>query len=257
MPSYYYNGDYATTDSSLIFDRGFTLGDGCFETLLLRNKQAVGLDAHITRLNHGLHILDIPSPEQLVDIENIIQKLCDHACQTDGVVRITVSRGIGGRGLAYTNTMHPSLVVTLSPVPPVIESLTACTAFIKRNESSPLSQIKSLNYLDNILSLADAQKKGFSEALFYNHYGNPVCFTAGNLLIVTHDGEFYTPPPETGCLRGTTLLSLKEKLHYKIIIPNDLHSAKHIFRVNSVFGFTPVIQIDDREYARGRLSQKQ
>ena len=253
MPSYYDNGEYATTESSLIFDRGFTLGDGCFETVLLHKKQPVGLDAHITRLCHGLHILDIPLPKELTHIEQIIHNLCEHACQTDGVIRITVSRGLGGRGLAFTKTMSPHLVVTLSPLPSAIESLTACTAFIKRNESSPLSQIKSLNYLDNILSLADAQKKGFSEALFYNHKGNPVCFTAGNLLIVTDDGKLYTPSPETGCLRGTTLLTIKEKLHYKIIMPDDLHSAKHIFRVNSVFSFTPVLQINDIKYAKGEL----
>ena len=223
-------------------NRGLTLGDGCFETILVRDKIGVHLSDHIARLRQALDILYIPCPDDIDNAEHITTLLCDASGLSDAALRITVSRGIGKRGLHFDDMMIPTLVFQISPCPaPTLSPISACISKILRNPTSITSRIKSLNYLDNIMALDGAKRRGCHDALFLNFDGNAVCFTIGNLLLQTHDNIYISPPPSQGCISGITLKHFEQPVIYQNITLDMMRHARHIYRTNALTGCVPVM----------------
>ena len=241
---YYYNGAYfQDTPNIPVTDRGFNLGDGCFTTLSIKNNTAIHLKDHIDRLNNHLKYLHIPFMLDYNHYKIIGEQLCNMTDYNNGVMRITISRGVASqRGLATTQNITPTILVALSPAPDTKANiLNACISPIKRNHTSPLSQIKSLSsYLDHILALEYAKEQSCNEALFFNFKNEACCFTIGNLLVETHDENWLSPPPSSGCLAGITLKHLPQKIVYTPIVHDMLKNAKNIYRTNSVSGVVKV-----------------
>ncbi|MGH6842384.1 MAG: aminotransferase class IV, partial [Methylocella sp.] len=138
-----------------IADRGLLLGDGLFETMAVYNARVFDLDAHLERLASGLGVLGFV---QAVDFEKLRFAIGHYLAAeeaTSCVLRVTVTRGAGPRGLAPPEAPLPAIFMTLSPMPAVRKiplSLHVATV-TRRNEHSPLSRIKALPYLDNLLAL--------------------------------------------------------------------------------------------------------
>lgn len=238
---YYYNGTYSETMPLIpAADRGFTLGDGCFTTLKIENTQPQYLTDHLARLTHHLNILSIPFTLDHAEYQQIIETMINRTNYKNGVIRITISRGIQlQRGLAPSETAQPNILITLSQTPEknIAHTLTACISPIRRNPTSPLSQIKSTSsYLENILSLKHAEAQGCNEALLLNTNDEACCFTIGNLLIETADSQWLSPPPASGCIQGITLKNLPYDITYTPITLDMIRTAKNIYRTNSVSG---------------------
>jgi len=226
-------------------DRGFLLGDGLFETIAVRSGRIMHLDAHLERLRDGCETLYMPYPA--VDIAAAIEGTCIANHLTDAAVRVTVSRGYASRGLLPTSKPQPTLLITAetwpgSPPPArcIIASVT------RRNQHSPLSRIKSLNYLDNIMARQEAAAKGANEAIMLNTLGRVVEATISNIFIVKNS-RLFTPPVEDGALPGImrSVVMQAYKADEASIAVNDLPSADGIFLTNSL-GIRAVASIDGR-----------
>lgn len=244
MIFFYYNHKIYSEDIPFIHanNRGLTLGDGCFETILIRDKIGVHLVDHIARLRQALDILHIPCPDDINNAEHIIALLCDASDLSDAALRITVSRGIGKRGLHFDDMMVPTVIFQISPCPVRPNSpISACISKILRNPTSITSRIKSLNYLDNIMALHDAKQSGHHDALFLNFDGHAVCFTIGNLLLHTHDDTYISPTPSQGCIAGITLKHFKHPIIYQNITLDMMRHARHIYRTNALTGCVPIV----------------
>jgi len=242
---YYYNGTYSETAPLIpATDRGFTLGDGCFTTLKIQNGQPQYLTDHFVRLAHHLDILAMPFMLDHAYYHQIIETMIERTHYKNGVMRIMISRGIQAqRGLSPSNNAQPNIVISLSPIlsHQTVDMLTACISPIKRNPTSPLSQIKSTSsYLDNILSLKYAEAQGCNEALLLNTNDEACCFTIGNLLIETQDNKWFSPPPASGCIQGITLKHLPYDITYTPITLDMIKTAKNIYRTNSVAGMISI-----------------
>jgi branched-chain amino acid aminotransferase len=140
------------------------------------------------------------------------------------------------------------LLMTLSPMPPLAaepSSLHVATV-TRRNEFSPLSRIKALPYLDNVLALQEALGHGADEALLLNTQGRVACAAAANIFAI-RGLRLETPPISDGALPGTMralVLSLAHKLGLApaeaSLSVEDLAAADEVFLTNSIRGITPV-----------------
>lgn len=230
-----YNSEFYTDTVPVIsiYDRGFSLGDGVFETIKITNSKPELWDAHLKRMAFGCSVLGIDIPENLYDTAcQLIQK--NHLI--NGILKITLSRQSPLRGLGIHSNCKVNILMTTSDMPKIPETITAMVSDIRRNEGSVLSQIKSLNYGDNILALKQAHQLGYDDALMLNNQGQPCCFTTGNIVIETQSGVLLTPPSETGCLNGTFVQTLKN-IQYRNF---SLDEAAKIWRSNCISGLVEV-----------------
>ena len=226
-------------------DRGFLLGDGVFETIRATAGRPRHLGHHLARLRHGAAVLAIPVPwpdEQLAEAIGQVAGAADQA------VRVTLSRGPGGRGVSPPPDTHPTLLITAAPLPPPGGPLNAVLATTtRRNEHSPLSRIKSLNYLDSILARAEAAQAGADEAILLNTAGRVAEAAAGNLFVL-HGGTWRTPPVTEGALPGIARLLLLAAGHAgEAALAADVLLEVDAAFVSSSLGLRPVGRLGARK----------
>jgi branched-chain amino acid aminotransferase len=183
-------------------DRGFTLGDGLFETIRVRDGAAVWLDRHLARLAAGSAVLGIPPRFDDATLAEACAAVIAEAGIAAGALRLTVSRGPGPRGVLPPAAPSPTVLIAghAGPAPqtPVALVLARSTC---RNERSPLSRIKSLNYLDAVLARREAAEQGADDAVMANTAGRVAETTIANLF-ARIDGAWVTPPVAEGALPG-------------------------------------------------------
>lgn len=237
MNYFLYNNQFYPINSFVIsaFDRGLTLGDGIFETLKISNGKPELWDAHIKRLSYGCSVFNFNIPDKNKLYDDVLS-LIEKNTMRDAVLKIIITRHSLKRGLAFNNCSDTNILITMSELPPVPKYIKAIISPIRRNDTSPLSQVKSINYGDNLLAFNQAQKLGYDDAVMLNTGGQPCCFTIGNIVIETKDGQILTPPTSAGCLEGTFLTTFKN-IQYQNFNLND---AVKIWRSNSLSGLVPV-----------------
>lgn len=194
-------------------DRGFTLGDGLFETILVKNGMPLRLGAHWRRLEDGAGLLRLPLPLTRAGAEAAMTELLQANDLQDAALRLTISRGPGQRGLLPPHPCVPTVAITAGPLPPVPGPARLVVAdSVRRNLHSPLARIKALSYLDNVLARMEAEERGADDALLLNTEGRVAETTIANLFVVLADGTLATPLVTEGALPGVRRGELLEKL---------------------------------------------
>lgn len=184
-----------------VADRGLLLGDGVFDTSLVLGGRMVWRAAHLARLRSHAAVLgfDVEAARLEAAVDGALATLAGgHAA-----LRITVTRGPGPRGLAPTGEARPTILAAVAPL--TSSSLFAPVRLhpttVRRNESSPLSRVKSLGYGDAVLAAAEARAAGFDDAVFLNGAGHVACAGTANVFAI-FGRELATPPLEDGILDG-------------------------------------------------------
>ncbi|HUD52358.1 aminotransferase class IV [Parvibaculum sp.] len=244
-------------------DRGFLLGDALFETLLARRGRIAFLDAHVVRLAAGASILGIPMPVSTGHLAVACEMLLEANGLLDAprvALRITLSRGPGPRGLVPPEDPIPTLLISAveSPPPPAAQS--AIVATPRRNALSPVSRLKAVAYIDNVLAREEARARGADEALMLDTTGHLACASVANVFL--WEGErLVTPAEECGILPGVTraaVMELAERLGIELvedmIMPQRLVHANGIFLTNSLMGLMPLSRIETRELPPHRMT---
>lgn len=239
-------------------DRGFTLGDGLFETIRVAGGTARHLDRHLARLADSAALLGLPLPYDATALAGAAEALIAAEGRRDGlatgVLRVTLTRGTGARGVLPPADAVPTLLMTLAPAPPPagpVEAVIAQTT--RRNEHSPLSRVKSLNYLDSILARQEAATRGAGEALLLNGAGRLAEASVANLFIV-RDGHLLTPPVAEGALPGIRRALILERgdAGEAPLSVADLLGAGEAFLTNSL-GVRPLLRVDGQAIGAGRV----
>jgi branched-chain amino acid aminotransferase/4-amino-4-deoxychorismate lyase len=235
-------------------DRGFLLGDGLFETLRVEQGAPVDLGAHLDRLTRGCAVIGLPAPEAS-RIEAAITSAAAAAglAESRAAVRVTWSAGSGGRGLERPATPTPRLLVTASPMAPPAGPASLITVSVRRNEGSPLSRLKSLAYLDNVLARREARAAGADEALMLNNAGDVACAAAANLFWIK-GGVLFTPALECGVLDGTVRAAVLRRAPSVGLTARQVQAGlaaladvEGLFLTNSLVGLRPVMRLEGRE----------
>jgi branched-chain amino acid aminotransferase len=120
-------------------------------------------------------------------------------------------------------------------------------------------QLKSLNYLNNIMAKIEATNAGCQEALMLNAQGYVTEGTGDNVFIVTKQGELATPPPYVGILKGITREALIEiarktgvSFAEKVLTRHDIFNAAECFLTGTAAEIVPVVKLDDRPISGGK-----
>ncbi|MFQ5785320.1 MAG: aminotransferase class IV [Alphaproteobacteria bacterium] len=233
-------------------DRGFLLGDGVFETLPANGGRLFRLADHLARMRNGADLLGLPALPADGEIEQAaLATLAANGLAHDtAALRITYSRGPGPRGLAPPDALSPTLLVSVTSSPVRAAPVRAVITRQTRNEASPVSRIKSLNYLDNILARREAEAAGYDDGLLRNGAGALVCASAANLFLV-EDGALVTPAVTEGALPGVTravVIELARAMDIAVdetaVAPERLSGAGEAFLTNSLIGVIPLIAVD-------------
>lgn len=255
----YHNGTFLLPDEFRINpdDRGLLLGDGIFETMRVYEGRVFCLHAHYERMAHGAGILKIPVPVTAGAFETAILELIgkNGLDNKNATIRVTLTRGPGLRGLLPPANIQPTLMITATPFSAQAQkplTLHICKQ-TRRNEQSPLSQIKSLCYLDNILARMEAIENHADDAILLNTKGHIASASAANIFMVSDKGVIITPTIEEGVLPGITrhtIISICKDnnipLVEKSVTIEELNTAKEVFISNSVIEIQAVFSIDGR-----------
>ena len=244
-------------------DRGLQYGDGLFETILFRNGTTRYLHEHLARMELGCQRLGIPYPGRdllISDVEGVTRG------QDDGVVKIMVTRGVGGRGYRPEKSAAPTRIVRLFPLPPPLaapgEGIAACWCLTRLGHSPSLAGIKHLNRLEQVLAQMEWQPDKFGEGLMLDVTGAVVCGTSTNLFAVI-DATLYTPEILHCGIRGimrARVLQAAATLGIQtaecILRPEDLARASEVFLTNAVRGIVPVCKLEERRWPVGAVSRR-
>ena len=235
-------------------DRGLTLGDGLFETIAVRDGRAARLNAHLIRLRDGAYIIGLNVPLGDQELSAALQDVIDANGISEGILRLTLTRGPAPRGLLPPVPAQPSLLITgAAQDETMAKGVNAVIATVtRRNEHSPLSGIKTIGFLDEILAAREAALRGADEALLLNSSGNLAEATVANLFLVI-DGGTVTPPVIDGALPGVMRAEVIKVLAAaeRTLKPADLAIASEAFLTNSL-GIKPLIMVDGAPIGDGK-----
>jgi branched-chain amino acid aminotransferase len=247
------NGELVETAQARIApdDRGFTLGDGLFETIAIKNAAPKRLAAHLTRLRGGAAILGIPVLYTDEKIAALAAALIGANELTEGALRITLTRGPGARGIAPPDAPTPTFMITSGALPPD-DPLTLMVAHgTRRNEHSPLARVKNLGYLDNILARREAVAAGADDAVLLNTQGRVAETTVANIFFII-GGGLVTPPVSEGALPGVMRAEVIRlaRAEERPIEAGEVDRASEIF-VSNALGIRPVVRMNGRDVGDG------
>ena len=253
-----------------VFDRGFQLGDGIFETLRARGGRVAELAEHLARLARSAAGLDIELPPD-VDA-TVSQGIADvlvaedlagpHA---DASIRVTVTRGaFRGRGLLPPDGgLGPTIAIQAWPVSPppaghLEHGLRLVASAVRRDPENPLATLKTTSRADYVHARLEARRAGADDALFLTTDGHLSEATSANLFLV-REGELATPDLACAILPGTTrswILGWAARAGLRPVeawlTTRDLAEADEAFLCSSVAGILPVTSFEGRPIGNGR-----
>ena len=239
-------------------DRGLLYGYGLFETMRSYGGRVFRLEEHYRRLVEGAAVLDLPPAFTLDDLRVAVDALLESNGLADAYLRLTVTAGPtpddGGASPSVLLVARP-----LSGYPPDLyqRGMAAVTSTTRRNEASPLSRVKSLNYLDNLLAREEARRRGADEAILLNTRGLVAEGSASNVFLVSSEG-LLTPSIESGALPGITRATVIELAREAGIacLEDEIEAATfagaaEAFLTNSIMEVMPLTRIDGRAVGGG------
>ncbi len=192
-----------------VFDHGLLYGDGVFEGIRVYGGRVFELDAHIRRLFESARAIRLPMAMSKEELTTAVETTVKANNVADGYIRLVVTRGVGTLGLNPFTCKKSSLFIIADKIQLYPEELyekgmKVISATTVRNHPLALpAQVKSLNYLNNILAKIEALDSNVPEAIMYNHEGYVAEATGDNVFIVKNR-VVYTPPVEAGGLEGVT-----------------------------------------------------
>jgi branched-subunit amino acid aminotransferase/4-amino-4-deoxychorismate lyase len=239
-------------------------GRGVFTTLAIYNSQPFLWSKHWQRLTTHAKKLDIDFTGcNEKNVGDALEKLISVNQVNAGRARVIL---LARHGRDIWKMKVPGakktdlLIMTGDPQKPLPTGLSLAVSPYRTNTFSPLSGIKSLNYLDHVLSWEEAQSRDFDEAVVLNERGEIVSATTANLFWAKN-GTLHTPNLSTGALAGITrecVIDIADK-HFIPVLEGiyemtDLTDADEIFLTSSSVGVAAVTTFDFRRYSEGPLT---
>lgn len=240
-----------------VFDRGFLFGDSVYETMRTSGGRPVDLEPHLARLQRSASAirLPLPGPEELT---SAIETTLAAAANDESSIRVVVTRGGGEIGLDTELAGEPTVIVIVRglKLPPATFYERGAKVAIVAVQRTPKRAfdpaIKSGNYLNNIMALAEARRDGAHEAVMCDAEGRVAEGSTSNIFAVSA-GVITTPPLHVGLLPGITrdcVLRLAGEAGIDTredeLTPADLETADEVFITSSIRGVLPISEVGER-----------
>lgn len=260
------NGKFVKKEDAVVsvFDHGFLYGDGVFEGIRVYSGNIFRLDAHLKRLYESAQSILLTIPYSKEQISQLIIETVNKNELQSAYIRVVVSRGKGNLGLDPSSCSTPSVIIiaeelTMYPKEFYERGIKIASVASRRNRPDVLSpQVKSLNYLNNILVKLEANQTGVQEALMLNDQGYVTEGSADNIFIVKN-GIIYTPPVYLGALEGITrnaIIDVAKAMGVEVketpFTRHDVYTADEVFLTGTAIEVIAVIEVDGRTIRDGK-----
>ncbi|MHC4708408.1 MAG: branched-chain-amino-acid transaminase [Planctomycetota bacterium] len=247
-----------------VFDHALLYGDGVFEGIRVYGGKIFEFAAHLDRLYDSAKAVRLVIPMDRETLAEAVNKTLEANNVVDGYIRLIITRGVGDLGLNPLICEEAGVVIIadsiqLYPEELYEKGLKVISATTIRNH--PLSlppQIKSLNYLNNLLAKIEALDRGVSEAIMYNHEGYVAEATGDNVFII-RNGVVYTPPTQAGSLEGITravVMRLAKAENIEVVEKNlvrfDLYVCDEFFLTGTAAEVIGIVEMDGRVIGDGK-----
>lgn len=241
-----------------VFDHGFTVADGIFETMKIVDGRVFLWQWHLERLHHSAAVLglSLPNDEHLTSVVRDVARA--NAIAGNGRLRLTITGGDGPLGSDRSGSAV-SVVCAASSSKAWPATAQLHIADWPKNEHSPLVSAKSTSYAENVLALERAHAAGASEAVFFNTAGHLTEGTGSNVFVV-RSGVALTPRLADGLLAGITrrfVVALGDasiRIEEATIARSDLDAADEVFLTSSTRDIQVVDRVDGRAYGVGPVA---
>lgn len=255
----YFNGKFVPKHEARtsVYDHGFLYGDGVFEGIRAYNGRVFRLNEHVDRMYDSAKAIDLKVPLSKEEMIRAIIETLKKNNLKDAYIRPIITRGDGDLGLDPRKCQKPNIFIITESWGAMYgdlyeKGLTAVTVGVRRNAPEALPpNIKSMNYLNNILAKIEANAKGGDEAIMFDVNGN-ISEGSGDNIFVIKNGKIITPPALNN-LRGITRASaieLAEKKGMNVVETNiglfDIYTADEVFVTGTAAEIAPVTKIDGR-----------
>ena len=247
-----------------VFDHGLLYGDGVFEGVRSYDGLVFKLREHMDRLFESAHTLMLKIDLSKDQIQKAVLETLKANHLKDAYIRLVVTRGVGDLGLDPRKCPKSNLFIItdkimLYPKAFYEKGIEIATVPTVRNHPEALNpQLKTLNYLNNILAKIEATHAGVAEALLLNAQGHVTECTGENIFYMK-GRKLVTPPPYVGILNGITrqvVMGLSEELglevQERVFTRHDLYIADEVFLTGTAAEIVPVIKIDNRIIGTGK-----
>lgn len=235
-----------------IFDRGLLYGDGVFETMRSYAGVVFKIDRHLDRLFNSMKFLRINPPYSKRELENGIYRTLKSNGLKSAYVRLTITSG----------DISPNVIIIVRKFEGYPSSIyrygiTAKIADTRQNEYSPFVKIKTLNFLNYIISKEEARRDGFDDAILINTKGYIAEATTSNIFIVKRD-SLITPPVSCGILPGITrgvVIEIAKRLKIRVtekrFSVRELLNSSEVFLTNSCAEVVPLVKVGSKRIGAG------
>jgi branched-chain amino acid aminotransferase len=247
-----------------VFDHGLLYGDGVFEGIRFYNHRVFRLEEHIRRLYDSAKSI-------LLTIPLTPQEMIAATCATiranglvDGYIRLVITRGVGPMGLSPYKCPKASVIIIVDTISLYSEEayangLTMATCSSRRPSHDILSpQVKSLNYLNNVMAKVEALQAGAEEGLILNDLGLVAECTGDNVFVI-RDGFITTPPITAGALPGITraaVIDIAKELGIPLaerdLSRHDIYTCDECFLTGTAAEVIAATKLDQRVLGTGK-----
>lgn len=241
-----------------ILDRGFLYGDSVYEVFRTYDGIPLLCDEHFERMRHSAelaHMRRLPEQAAMLDQMRTTIRAADVAVGQDVYVRWHVTRGAGALDLIPAEDLEPTFVIIVKPVPQwnpefFARGMTLAITSVRRNAIDALSpDMKSGNYLNNILGVTEAIELGADDCLMLNYAGEVTEASNSNVFFVVRD-QLVTPDASSGILRGITKAAVVRaaaseglEVSQRKIPVTDLALATECFVTSATREVMPVVRL--------------
>lgn len=251
-----------------VFDHGLLYGDGVFEGIRTYNGRVFMLEAHIDRLYRSAHAIALEIPISKAEMIDAVVKTCKANQCSDGYVRLVITRGVGNLGLNPYVCKRAQIIIIAAKIQLYSaelynHGLRVVTSGTIRNHTEAISpNIKSLNYLNNIMAKIEAINAGVEEVVMLNPQGF-IAEASGDNIFIIKGNHLLTPPVSAGALEGITRDVVMELARQSEMIVRettltryDLYNADEMFLTGTAAEIISVIQMDRRIIGTGKPGKK-
>ena len=265
-PTVYLNGKFVSLSQAKvsILDRGFCYGDALFETMRVYSGKIFQLDLHLNRLERGADCIFLKLPESRERTQEILYETFNRNQGADAVIRMTVTRGEGILGKLWQADTSPTLSVYVRPYsgPPDEWYQNGVPISLISNSATKLGglqeQIKSANYLSQILARKQAEDQNSVDGIMINEQGEVCDGTISNIFVIK-DGELSTPAVNGYVLTGVTrqvVLELATEMgtvcKERAMTADDVLQGDEVFLTNTGWEILPVTRVDGSTVGSGQ-----
>jgi branched-chain amino acid aminotransferase len=261
----YINGKFVPSEEAAVsvFDHGFLYGDGVFEGIRAYGGRVFRLKEHVRRLFDSAQAIMLCIPMTQEEMSEAIVETMRKNNLKDGYIRPIVTRGVGDLGLDPVNCSAATVLIITKEWGAMYGNLyeiglTAVTVTVRRNAPDALPpNIKSLNYLNNILAKIEANIKGGNEAIILDAHGR-ISEGSGDNIFIIKGGKIFTPYTINN-LKGITreaVIDLAKEKGYQVLERDlglfDLYTGDEVFVTGTAAEVAPVTKVDGRIIGNGK-----